>query len=81
MLALSRKSTYDLKKVKNGVVRGVIRATESASEKLEPFHFLLTPLIALLGHLLSSENQIVGNGSRNERIHQSQYFFQRFVIG
>ena len=57
-----------------GVVSGVISATESESEESERFHFLPTPLTtpSLAFRLWSSENQIVGVGSRSGRINQSQ---------
>ena len=66
-----------------GVVSGVISATESESEESERFHFLPTPLTtpSLTFRLWSSENQIVGVGSRSGRISQSECKFPRFVIG
>ena len=56
-------------KSKIGVVSGVISATESESEESERFHFLPTPLTtpSLTFRLWSSENQIVGVGSRSRR--------------
>ena len=56
-------------KSKLGVVSGVISATESESEESERFHFLPTPLTtpSLTFRLWSSENQIVGVGSRSGR--------------
>ena len=70
-------------KSKIGVVSGVISATESESEESERFHFLPTPLTtpSLTFRLWSSENQIVGVGSRSGRISQSECTFPRFVIG
>ena len=70
-------------KSKIGVVSRVISATESESEESERFHFLPTPLTtpSLTFRLWSSENQIVGVGSRSGRINQSQCTFPRFVIG
>ena len=68
-------------KSKIGVVSRVISATESESEESERFHFLPTPLTtpSLTFRLWSSENQIVGVGSRSGRINQSQCTFPRFV--
>ena len=80
----SRKSAYDLVKIRNwSRVSGVISATESESEESERFHFLPTPLTtpSLTFRLWSSENQIVGVGSRSGRISQSECTFPRFVIG
>ena len=70
-------------KSKIGVVSRVISATESESEESERFHFLPTPLTtpSLTFRLWSSENQIVGVGSRGRRISQSECKFPRFVIG
>ena len=70
-------------KSKIGVVSGVTSATESEPEESERFHFLPTPLTtpSLTFRLWSSENQIVGVGSRSGRISQSECTFPRFVIG
>ena len=66
-----------------GVVSGVVSATELESEESERFHFLPTPLMtpSLTFRIWSSENQIVGVGSRSVRVNQSQCTFPRFVIG
>ena len=66
-----------------GVVSGVIRLMESESEESERFHFLPTPFTtpSLAFRLWSSENHIVGVGSRSGRIDQSQCTFPHFVIG
>ena len=47
--------------------------------RIRTFPFLPTP--SLTFRLGSSENQIVGVGSRSGRINQSQCTFPRFVIG
>ena len=51
--------------------------------RIRTFPFLPTPLTtpSLTFRLWSSENQIVGVGSRSRRINQSRCTFSRFVIG
>ena len=51
--------------------------------RIRTFPFLPTPLMtpSLTFRLRSSENQIVGVGSRSGRINRSQCTFPRFVIG
>ena len=51
------------------------------SEESERFHFLLTLLMTPFFSFRSSENQIVGVGSKRGSINQSQFTFPRFVIG
>ena len=60
------KALRNLLKTKNGVVRGVISAT-SEVRRIKTFPFLPTPLTtpSLTFRLWSSENQIVGVGSRS----------------
>ena len=77
----SRKSAYDIVKIKNRFISGVISATELESEESERFHFLMTLLMTPSFGLRSSENQIVGLGSKRGSIKQSQFTFPRSVIG
>ena len=78
-----RKSAHDLVKIRNWSLSGIISTTESESEESERFHFFPTPRTnpLLMFCLWSIENQIVGVGSRSERINQSQCTFPWFVIG
>ena len=73
----------DLVKSKIFVVSGVISETESESKESGCFYFLPTLLTtpSLTSRLWSSENQIVGVGSRSGRINQSQRTFPRVAIG
>ena len=62
-----------------GVVSGVISSTESESEESERFHFFRFRL--RLRRLWSSENWVVGVGSRSGRTNQSQGPESNIVIG
>ena len=73
------QSAYDLVKIKNWCHKhDGIRV-----RRIRTFPFLPTPLttLSLAFCLWSSENQIVGVGSRSARINQSQCMFPCFVIG
>ena len=76
-----RKSAYDLVK-SDRVISEVISSAESESEESERFHFFRLRLRRLrLRRLWSSENQIVGVGSRSGRTSQSQGLESNIVIG
>ena len=75
----SRKSAYDLVKIKNQSHK----CSGIGVRRIRTFPFLPTPLptLSLTFRLWSSENQIVGVGSRSRRINQPQCMFPCFVIG
>ena len=79
----SRKSTYDLVKIKNWSRKRNQKRDGIGVGRIRTFPFLPTPLttLSLPFRLWSSKNQIVGVGSRSGRINQSQCTFPRFVIG
>ena len=62
---------------------GVVSRRNPGVRRIKTFPFLLTPFTtpSLTFRLWSSENQIVGVGSRSGRINQWQCTFPRFVIG
>ena len=79
----SGKSAYDLVKTKNQCHKQSHKCDGIGVRRIRAFSFLPTPLMtpSLTFRLWSSENQIVGVGSRSRRINQSQCMFPRFVIG
>ena len=77
------KSAYDLVKIKNRSRKRSHKRDGIGVRRIRTFPFLPTPLTtpSLTFRLWSSENQIVGVGSRSGRINQSQCTFPRFVVG
>ena len=79
----SPKSTYDLVKIKNRSCKRSHKCGRRGVRRVRMFAFLPTPLTtpSLTFCLWSSENQIVGVGSRSRRINQWQCTFPCFAIG
>ena len=74
----SRQSAYDLVKIKNRIRKRSHMRDGIGVRTIRTFPFLPNP--SLTFRLGSSENQIVGVGSRSGRINQSQSTFPRFVV-
>ena len=74
----SRTSTYDLVKIKNRSHK----CSRIGVRRIRTFPFLPTALttLSLTFRLWSSENQIVGVGSRSRRINQPQCMFPCFGL-
>ena len=79
----SRKSAYDVVKTKNRSRKRSHKRDGIGVKRIRTFSFLPTSLMtpSLTFRLWSSENQIVGVGSRNGRINQSQCTLPRLEIG
>ena len=79
----SRKSAYNLVKIKDRSHKRSHKLDGIGVRRIRTFPFLPTPLTtpSLTFRFWSSENQVVGVGSRSGGINQSQCTFPRFVIG
>ena len=78
-----RARAYDQVKIKNRSRKRSHKCDGIGVRRIRTLPFLPTPLPtpSFTFHLWSSENQIVGVGSRSGRINQSKCTFPSFVIG